>query len=345
MSLSRDLLRWYDENARELPWRGTMDPYRIWLSEIMLQQTRTETVKPYYSQFLRRFPTVFDLAKADEQEILKLWEGLGYYSRARNLHAAARVVADEMNGMFPCCAAELKRLPGVGPYAANAIASIAWGEPVPALDGNQARVLARVLAWEDEISTPFDLLEPAIKMMDRERPGDYNQALMDLGAAICTAKAPHCGDCPVARHCRALEEDAVQDYPRRSVPMAKKQQDWTILLVFSGGKLLVRQRPKGLLGGLYEFCPVEGHLSPEELTLTLRQMGFAGPCVLDTLPDAKHVFTHRIWLMKGYMAECVAAPEGFIPVDAAGLATLPFPSALRVYREIAKNQLGMRNEE
>ena len=203
MSFSSDLLYWYDVHARVLPWRGERDPYRVWLSEIMLQQTQAETVKGYYARFLERFPTVFELAKGDEQEVLKLWEGLGYYSRARNLHATAKAVAREMGGVFPSCAEELKKLPGIGPYAANAIASIAYGEPVPALDGNQARVLSRVLAWEEAIKTPFDLLKPASALMNRSRPGDYNQALMDLGAMVCAPKSPTCGECPVAAHCRA----------------------------------------------------------------------------------------------------------------------------------------------
>ena len=187
MSFAGDLLSWYDANARSLPWRGERDPYRVWLSEIMLQQTQTETVKGYYTRFLARFPDVQSLADAPEEAVLKLWEGLGYYSRARNLHAAARMVAREMNGAFPADAEGLRRLPGVGPYAANAIASIAYGESAPALDGNQMRVLSRVLAWEDTLRTPFDLAGPAMSLIDRARPGDYNQALMDLGATICTA--------------------------------------------------------------------------------------------------------------------------------------------------------------
>ena len=181
MSFSSDLLNWYDRCARALPWRGERDPYRIWLSEIMLQQTQAETVKGYYARFLAAFPDVAALAAADEQAVLKLWEGLGYYSRARNLHAAARIVAGELGGAFPPNAEGLLKLPGIGPYAANAIASIAYGEPVPALDGNQARVLSRVLAWEPVIKTPFDLLSPALELISPDRPGDYNQALMDLG--------------------------------------------------------------------------------------------------------------------------------------------------------------------
>ena len=337
MSFSTDLLTWYDRCARVLPWRGERDPYRIWLSEIMLQQTQAETVKGYYARFLAAFPDVMALARADERDVLKLWEGLGYYSRARNLHAAARIVAFELGGAFPPNAEGLRKLPGIGPYAANAIASIAYGEPVPALDGNQARVLSRILAWEPVIKTPFDLLSPALALMPQDRPGDYNQALMDLGAGICTPRGPGCEACPVASHCSAYAGDAALEYPRKPAPVAKKEQDLTILLMTMNGKLLVRQRPKGLLGGLYEFVAVEGHFDDEAgLAAALSARGFQGVRLIRPLPDAKHVFTHRVWRMRGWMGQCDAAPEGFMAVDGAQLNVLPFPSALRVYREIAE---------
>ena len=339
MSFSDDLLVWYDENRRALPWRGERDPYRIWLSEIMLQQTQIGTVKGYYARFLERFPTVFALADAKEAEVLKLWEGLGYYSRARNLHAAAKVVAREMGGAFPGDAAGLRALPGVGPYAANAIASIAFGEPAPALDGNQARVLSRVLAWESEMKTPFDLLAPALELMDRHRPGDYNQALMDLGAMICTARAPACDACPVAGHCAARAADATLDFPRKPAPVAKKTRELTILTVFADGRVLTRKRPRGLLGGLYEFCTVEGHPDAQALPGLLVEAGFGGAEVIGRLPDAKHVFTHLVWRMQGWAVKCTGAPEGFTSVDAAGLRALPFPGALRVYRAEAERIL------
>ena len=336
MAFSTDLLCWYDQNRRDLPWRGESDPYRIWLSEIMLQQTQTETVKGYYARFLDAFPTVSALAAAEEEAVLKLWEGLGYYSRARNLQAAAKVVANEKDGVFPTDAAGLRRLPGIGPYAANAIASIAYGEPVPALDGNQARVLSRVLAWEPEIKTPFDLLEPALERVPRDRPGDYNQALMDLGAMICLPRAPKCDLCPVANHCKACAEDAAMEFPRKAAPVAKREEDWTILLMQIGERLLVRRRPKGLLGGLYEFCAFEGHYDEGALIDALEERGFARAGILKRLPDSKHVFTHRVWRMQGWHVICGAVPEGYIAVMPGELSQLPFPSALRVYREAAE---------
>lgn len=335
MAFSQDILKWYDQNRRDLPWRDSLDPYHIWLSEIMLQQTQTETVKGYYARFLERFPTVSALAGAQEEEVLKLWEGLGYYSRARNLYAAAKRVAFELGGRFPMNAEGLKKLPGIGPYAANAIASIAYGECAPALDGNQARVLSRILAYEPVIKTPFDLLEPAMKMISCERPGDYNQALMDLGATLCTPKRPSCDRCPVANHCAAFKADAVEDFPHKAPPVPKREENWSILLIVRQGRLLIRRRPKGLLGGLYQFYAVEGHLDAAPLTALLEAQGFTGARVLRKLPPSRHVFTHLVWHMEGWLLACDTAPEGFIAVDADALNGFPFPSALRVYREIA----------
>ena len=336
---SAALLEWYDQHRRALPWRGEIDPYRIWLSEIMLQQTQAATVKGYYARFLDRFPTVEALADAPEDEVMKLWEGLGYYSRARNLHAAAKRVADDMGGAFPKDAAGLRALPGIGPYAANAIASIAYGEPAPALDGNQARVLGRVLAWDAPIKTPFDLIEPATELIPRDRPGDYNQALMDLGASICTPKGPRCGECPVAAYCRAFAEDAALDYPKKLPPIAKKRQDWTIVLARAGGRLALRRRAKGLLGGLYEFIALEGHFDAEELVEALGAQGFSGIRVVDRLPDSKHVFTHLVWHMQGWQVDCDRFPPDFLSVDREALEALAFPSALRIYRQCAETIL------
>lgn len=326
---SDDLLNWYDLNRRAMPWRGERDPYRIWLSEIMLQQTQVETVKDYYARFLARFPTVTALAEASEDEVLKLWEGLGYYSRARNLHAAAKAVA--AGGAFPGDAAGLKKLPGVGPYAANAIASIAYNEVAPALDGNQARVLSRVLAWEPPLKTPFDLLEPALELISRDRPGDYNQALMDLGAMICLPKQPKCGLCPVSGWCKAHRADAAEAYPRKSAPAAKKQQDWTILVLYANGLPLVHRRHVGLLGGLYEFVAVEGHPGRDALPDILAKRGFSGVRDLAPLPDAKHIFTHLVWRMRGWRGICDAFPGDYFP--AADIDALAFPKALKVYRD------------
>ena len=339
MKLCDLLLSWYDQNARELPWRGTRDPYRIWLSEIMLQQTRTEAVRRYYERFLERFPDVFALAAADQDEVLKLWEGLGYYSRARNLHAAAKAVAAS-GGHFPDSVEGLQSLPGIGPYAARAIASIAYNICAPALDGNQMRVLSRCFAVERTLKTPFDLEEEALACISRERPGDYNQALMDLGASICTPKHPRCGDCPLSPICRACIEGEPECYPLRPAPVPKREEARTVLLAFTPRGVCIRRRAEGgLLGGLYEFPSAEGHLNAAEAVQYLSELGFTAVSDPQPLPPAKHVFTHLIWRMQGFSLRCDAAPEGFVEVDADGLRAHALPSALRKYREIALDML------
>ncbi|NLF26779.1 MAG: A/G-specific adenine glycosylase [Clostridiales bacterium] len=328
MEFSKALLQWYDRDKRALPWRGTKDPYRVWLSEVMLQQTRAEAVAPRYEAFLRQFPDVFSLAGADEQTVLKAWEGMGYYSRARNLLRAAKIAAEKG---FPETAEGLRALPGIGAYTAGAIASIAFGLPEPALDGNQVRVLSRVLLIAEPISSPAALYEPALPLIDRERPGDYNQALMDLGSGICTPRNPACGDCPVRALCRALREGDPESYPKLPAPVARREEGRTVALVFAGGRVLVRRRPsKGLLGGLWEFPNFEGSALPEPLSEAR---------VLSELKRARHVFTHLVWNMRGIAAELPAVPEGFLAVDADGLRALPFPTALSAYRNIALDML------
>ena len=223
MALRRALLSWYDREKRELPWRGTREPYRVWLSEIMLQQTRAEAVAPRYEEFLARFPTVEALAASSEEAVLKAWEGMGYYSRARNLRRAAMEVV--RRGEFPQSAKELQTLPGVGAYTAAAVASIAFHEAAPALDGNQARVLSRLLAFEETLDTPQRLRKPAEALIDRERPGDYNQALTDLGSGICTPRAPKCEKCPIKAFCAARAEGDAEGYPR--LPRPSSSGRWT----------------------------------------------------------------------------------------------------------------------
>ena len=331
----RALLAWYDREKRELPWRGTQDPYRVWLSEIMLQQTRAEAVAPRYEAFLTRFPTVAALAAADEEAVLKAWEGMGYYSRARNLRRAAMEVV--RRGCFPQSAKEWQKLPGVGAYTAAAVASIAYHEAAPALDGNQARVLSRLLAFEGTVDTPQRLRAQAEALIDRERPGDYNQALMDLGSGVCTPRAPKCGLCPVAAFCAARAGGDAESYPHLPPPIARREVEVTVVLAYLGGRVLVRRRPsKGLLAGLWEFP------------------NFSEGALEDTLPGARatgelacsrHVFTHLVWNMRGLRAEAEALPEGMRAVDADELRALPFPTALRVYRQIAMRELGGEAEK
>ena len=339
MSFSEDLLKWYDVSRRDLPWRGERDPYRIWLSEIMLQQTRVPTVEKYYARFLKAWPTVESLADAEEEDVLKAWEGLGYYARARNLHAAAKAVT--AMGGFPTTRQGLLALPGVGPYAASAIASIAYGEAVPALDGNQARVFSRVLAWERPLKSPFDLIDAAQRLIDPNRPGDFNQAMMDLGSMVCLARKPLCPDCPVRRHCDAFRRDDPESFPRRQPKPPKREEQRTVLLLRAPDGWLVRRRPaSGLLSGLYEFPNLPGHLTPADMAGPLRGMGIPEPMRWEPLPEASHVFTHLIWRMRGWQAEVPACPDGWKAVGRrAEWDRLAFPTALAVYRAIAEEAL------
>ena len=251
------LLEHYDTHRRDLPWRENHDPYRVWVSEIMLQQTRVETAIPYYDRWMERFSTVEALADEDEESVLKAWEGLGYYSRARNLHRSAQLVRERHDGVLPQDSRSLKTLPGIGEYSAGAIASIAYGEVVPAVDGNVRRVLSRLFDLEDP--TAATLRERASELVDPDRPGDWNQALMELGATVCTPRAPSCTACPVSGECRSLAEGT-----QESRPLPKRRSEvhtafYTVLVAVNpaGALLMVRRPTDGLLGGLWEFPSVE----------------------------------------------------------------------------------------
>lgn len=265
-TIVRRLLRWYRGNARDLPWRRTRDAYRIWLSEIMLQQTRVETVVDYYDRFTTAFPDVASLAAASEDRVLKMWEGLGYYSRARNLLRAARWVVRDGGGAFPETATELERLPGVGRYTAGAVASIAFGEASPVLDGNVKRVLARLHRVEesiDDTATTNRMWAMAAALVDPRSPGDSNQALMELGARVCTPRNPRCDACPVVGSCVAFEAGVVETLPRRRPKKPVPHHDVVALAIRKSGRHLFLRRPsEGLLGGLWEFPG--GHVAPNE---------------------------------------------------------------------------------
>lgn len=256
--LQGDLLRWYDRHRRHLPWRDEPDPYRVWVSEVMLQQTQVTTVVPYYERFLRRFPTLADLAAAPLDDVLKAWEGLGYYARARNLHAAARQVMVEHDGQLPESYALLRRLSGFGDYTAGAVASIAFGERVPAVDGNVKRVLARLFAIPDEVTrsaTARHLRAIAAELVPPDRPGDFNQALMELGATLCTPTSPRCLLCPVKAECDGLAQGIQESLPVKASPPHRPHFDVTAAVIGrNDGRLLVAQRkPEAMLGGLWEF--------------------------------------------------------------------------------------------
>jgi A/G-specific adenine glycosylase len=254
MHVNEALLFWYDENKRELPWRATsqkkVSTYETWLSEIMLQQTRVETVKSYFMAFTKKFPTIFELAKASQDDVMELWAGLGYYSRARTLHKCAKMVVDEYQGKFPTKSEELIELPGIGPYTSAAIASISFGEVIVAIDGNLHRVLSRLYAHKKDREHSFSVGQ---KIIDTKRAGDFNQALMDLGSSICIAKSPKCHICPLSSHCKAFLSDTISQFP-----LKKKKKAVPKVVVLSGvfilhNEVLLCKRPnKGLFGGLLE---------------------------------------------------------------------------------------------
>lgn len=299
-SIAQRLLDWYDQHAAELPWRASKDPYRIWLSEIMLQQTQIDTVIPYYTRFLDAYPTVTDLAAASLDEVLKMWEGLGYYSRARNMHRAARQVADERGGKFPTTAEELQSLPGIGPYTAGAVASIAFDEPVPVLDGNVIRVLTRLEGIQDDVtlsSTKSDLWALAAEWVPQQRAGDYNQALMELGQTICRPRNPECTHCPLNERCVAFAAGEQDHYPVKKKRAPIPHFDVAAGIIYDEqGHILIAQRPlDGLLGGLWEFPGGKqetGETLPQTLQRELREELAIEVSVGELFVQVKHAFTH-----------------------------------------------------
>ncbi len=309
-AVRRALLGWYDRHKRDLPWRRTRNPYAIWLSETMLQQTRVETVIPYYERFLARFPTVQALADAEPDEITQLWSGLGYYSRARNLHAAARKVASEHDGTLPSDVEALRALPGVGRYTAGAVASIAFDRVAPIVDGNVARVLARLLDLRDDVTTPATqkrLWQEAEALADGPRPGDLNQALMELGALLCTPRAPKCLVCPLRDACRALAAGDPEALPVKKKAAAPKRIEAVAAVTMRSGKLLaVRRPPEGLLGGLWDLPGGElaGREAPEAaLARALREKLGLALAGVARLGAVQHQFTHRTLALHVFRAE------------------------------------------
>lgn len=334
------LLEWHERYARDLPWRGESDPYRIWVSEIMLQQTRTETVAGYYGAFLEEFPDVFALANASQEQVFKKWEGLGYYSRARNLHKAARVLAEDFHGHLPDTAQELLELPGVGDYTAGAIASMAFHRRELAMDGNVVRALSRITCERrciGEAKVRRALKQAGMELMSERNPGDFNQAMMGLGNMVCVPVHPRCDECPVARWCLARRAGVQDELPVLPVKPEKKEIPVGVALVFAGGRALLVKRPdSGLLAGMWAFPVFEQAMVEEDVREALLEMGIeVGKG--KSLADAKHVFTHRVWKMKGfrYQAQSVQESENRRLVDPAQLDQVALPTAMKVYRQIA----------
>ncbi|ARU59842.1 A/G-specific adenine glycosylase [Tumebacillus avium] len=307
-----NLLDWYEEIKRDLPWRRTRDPYQIWVSEVMLQQTRVETVIPYWNRFVELFPTIEALAEAPEPDVLKAWEGLGYYSRVRNLQKGAQVVRDKFGGRVPDTPDEISTLPGVGPYTAGAILSIAYDVDVPAVDGNVFRVLSRIFLIEEDIMKPktrrtFEGL--AEFLIPPGRAASFNQGLMELGATVCIPKNPRCHSCPVKEHCRALEEGVQEELPVKEKKKPPRPVDMTAALLRDGDRVLIRRRPdKGLLAGMWEFPGgerVEG-MSLEDSLITHLTEAFGVTVTPQRLfAQVQHTFSHLQWDMRVF--ECAIA--------------------------------------
>ena len=329
------LLAWYNEEKRDLPWRRDPTPYHVWLSEIMLQQTRVAAVLGYYRRFLDALPTVADLAACGEDALMKLWQGLGYYSRARNLQKAARVITTEYGGVFPNHYAAIRALPGVGDYTAGAISSIAFGLPHPAVDGNVLRVVSRLTADGRDINDPAtkrsvtQALETVIPL---KAPGDFNQALMELGATVCLPSgAPLCEKCPLRDLCQAYRRGLTASLPVKAPKKPRRVEERDVYLIFRDGKAALRQRPeKGLLAGLWEY--------PNELSPSAPPV----PGRADFALTAKHIFTHIEWHMTAYTveAETEALPAGWVWADKGALAeTYSVPSAFQSFEHIVQQHL------
>ena len=326
MEFTDALLKWYDTHKRTLPWRGAGDAYAVLVSEIMLQQTRAAAVIPYYGRFMAELPTVEALAACHEERLLKLWEGLGYYSRARNLKKCAEVVVQAHSGQFPRTVAELKKLPGVGPYTAGAIASIAFGVPAPAVDGNVLRVMARLYEDGGNVTDQKVRDRWTVFLQDRmgNRPGDLNQAFMDLGSLVCLPKSPLCGDCPLAALCKAHAHGTEGDYPDRGEKKAKRQEDLTVFAVNNGDSFLIRRRPqKGLLSGLYELPNRPGHLSRAQIGQALTDLGIR-PLGAWEIVSRRHIFTHVVWHMQVVR---LTATQAEVPGYAWYTGSEPIPEA------------------
>ena len=304
-AMTAPLLAWYRAERRVLPWREEVSPYRTWVSEIMLQQTRVAAVLPYFERFMAALPDVQSLAAADDDVLMKLWEGLGYYSRARNLKRAAQRIVQDYGGVFPSDEETLRSLPGIGDYTAGAIASIAFGASVPAVDGNVLRIMARTALFYDNVLAPATKkqLTAALKAAMPAEAGAFNQALMDLGATICLPKNPACGRCPVREHCEAYRNGKVGELPVRERNKARKVEEKTVFVLLQGGKVALHRRSDtGLLAGLWEFPNTDGFLDEQAAARYLASLGFTVREWRQKL-TARHLFTHIEWRMQAYIAE------------------------------------------
>ena len=311
------LLDWYDYNARILPWRSDPTPYHVWISEIMLQQTRVEAVRGYYDRWMELLPDTKALAAVPDETLMKLWEGLGYYNRARNLKKAAIVIMEKYGGIIPGDLQMLKALPGIGEYTSGAIASIAFGLPFPAVDGNVLRIFSRILALEEDIQKTDvrkKITKEVQRILPKERAGDFNQALMDLGSSVCLPHGrPLCDACPWESVCMARKMGKEQDYPRKKEKKKRRLEQLTVFCIETEGGIALHKRPdQGLLSGLWELPNISGKMDPDQAQdWLIGQLGEHGDTVLQmsSLGEGKHIFTHVEWRMKGYYVKLRHLPE------------------------------------
>lgn len=357
----KELLNWYNENKRKLPWRESDDPYHIWVSEVMLQQTRVDTVIDYYHDFIEAFPTIEHLAGADRQKVLKIWEGLGYYSRARNMHDAAKTVSSKFHGRLPVTFTEIIELKGIGPYTASAILSIAFNRPYAVVDGNVVRVLSRYFGITDDVrlqNTKNQIQDIADEILDKVRPGDFNQALMELGATVCTPSNPVCESCPLSAGCTAFRTASTEAIPYKSP--AKKTPHYDIgvgIIRDNNNRLLIALRPEdAMLGGLWEFPggkKKNGEKIKKTVTRELKEELGVNVEVVDKFMELKHAYSHFKITMHAYWCRLLPESPEPMPVSSqeirwvkiSDLRQYPFPKANKVLTEKLIDTSSGRNGE
>ncbi|MCF0122000.1 MAG: A/G-specific adenine glycosylase [Lachnospiraceae bacterium] len=350
-NIIRPLKEWYQEHKRILYWRATRNPYYIWVSEIMLQQTRVEAVKPYFRIFISEIPSVRELAICPENKLLKLWEGLGYYNRVRNMQKAAITIMNEYGGKIPADYEVLKQLSGIGQYTAGAIASIAYGIPVPAVDGNVLRVLTRILEDSRDISKQVvkcQIEKDLLTIVPKEDPGTFNQALMELGAVVCVPVGrPKCGECPLQELCKAHAAGRELEYPVKVGKKSRRIEARTILLIQDEKRIVLWKRPnQGLLAGMYEFPNLPGHLNRCEMLEWIKKEELT-PLQIQKLEDVKYIFSHVEWHMIGYSVQ-VASFEGskngsLILAEKKHMeGKYPVPAAYGAYARYMNLNLGLK---
>ncbi len=343
------LMKWFKESARVLPWRENPTAYNVWVSEIMLQQTRVEAVKPYYDRFMKLFPNVSALAKAEDEVLLKAWEGLGYYNRVRNLKKAAIEICKNFEGKMPDSYEEIIKLPGIGSYTAGAVLSIAYNQKVPAVDGNVLRVLSRIRGdYRDVLDAKVKKdIEDDVRSFMPEDASSFNQAMMELGAMVCVPNgAPKCEECPVSTFCYAKAKGCSSELPVKKPKKKRTIEEKTVLIIQDGSKTVLKKRPEGgLLAGMYEFPMLEGVKSKEEVLAYLKDEGFK-MLRINKAPEGKHIFSHKEWHMKGYVIkvdelEPFSGKDEFLFVETKEAEEkYPLPSAFKVYSKYLSIRTG-----